>query len=120
MSLTVKAGVLKVKLDGRQLTAEYDSNTTSENNMTLNIAILGMNLKSQITAGENEGRIARHEFVVVGFKSISSTTSQWKTTLPPLHYSHAMEYALAVWVNKSGDPSPLQALGGKLPGNTFN
>ena len=48
-----------------------------------------MGLVNQIMAGENEGRTARHEFVVVGFKSLNSVNNQWKTNLPPLHYTVA-------------------------------
>ncbi|MDH3949019.1 MAG: DUF1223 domain-containing protein, partial [Gammaproteobacteria bacterium] len=77
-------------------------------------AVLGMDLVSQIMAGENEGRTARHEFVVVGYKSINSFDAHWITSLPDLYYTGAKRYALAVWVNGKDDPTPIQAVGGEL------
>ena len=111
-------GELKVTLNGKQLTASYTPVTPPVEELTLNIAVLGMDLVSQIKAGENTGRTARHEFVVVGYKTIDSNNSRWATSLPTLHYTAARQYALAVWVNRLNDPTPLQAVGGELPQST--
>lgn len=110
------SGELKVTVSGEQLKAVFVSTTPVSGTLTLNIAVLGMGLLSQITAGENEGRTARHEFVVLGYKSHNSVNTQWMTNLPSLSYIGAKRYALAVWVNREDDPTPLQAVGGDLPG----
>ena len=107
-------GELRVTKKGKLLTASYTPVTSAVEKLTLNIAILGMDLVSHIEAGENTGRSALHEFVVVGYKTINSNNGQWTTSLPPLHYEAAREYAIAVWVNRLNDPAPLQAVGGKL------
>ena len=77
-----------------------------------------MNLNTKIKAGENEGNDAEHEFVVIGYKTVNSLDAQWNTNLPELHYDNAQEYALAVWVNRQGELTPLQAVGGTLDSHT--
>jgi len=109
------AGNLMVTLRDKQLTASYLPSSPGSEKLTLNVAVLGMNLVSHIKAGENRGRTARHEFVVVGYKTVDSSSAQWVTTLPALHYSTASHFALAVWVNRLNDLTPLQAVGGELP-----
>lgn len=108
-------GELTVTVQDEQLTASYVPVTGQREQLTLNIAVLGMDLVSHIKAGENTGRTARHEFVVVGFKTLDSSNAHWVTRLPALHYSAARQYALAVWVNHVNDLTPLQAVGGELP-----
>ena len=107
-------GQLQVNVKNNQLTAEFKPVKSLTGKLILNIAILGMDLSTKIKAGENRGNRAEHEFVVVGFKSISSSTSQWQTRLPKLHYDNVKEYSIAVWVNQQDDLTPLQAVGGSL------
>ena len=108
------SGELKITINDKQLTASYTPVTSFAEKVTLNIAVLGMDLISHIEAGENTGRSARHEFVVVGYKTINSNNGHWATSLPKLHYEAARQYAIAVWVNRLNDPTPLQTVGGEL------
>lgn len=112
---THKTGELKVKVKDSRVVADFNAINLKPGNLTLNIALLGMDLISHIEAGENEGRTARHEFVVLGFRSVNSQSSHWEASLPELHYSGARRYALAAWVSLQNDPTPLQAVGGELP-----
>lgn len=107
------AGNLIVKVNGKTINATYKSKNKSS--LKLNVAILGMDLTSQIERGENEGRTAKHEFVVVGFDDAESDNLQWNMKLPELHYSQAKNYALAVWVSEENNPTPLQVVGGIFP-----
>jgi len=107
-------GELTVTITDKQLSASYVPLTTQSETLTLNIAVLGMDLVSHIKAGENAGRSARHEFVVVGYKTLDSSNGHWVTRLPVLYYSAARQYAIAVWVNHVHDLTPLQAVGGEL------
>jgi hypothetical protein len=79
--------------------------------LNLNVAVLGMGLLSNIERGENAGRKAEHEFVVVGYESSVSKTANWKIKLPVLHYKDSLKHALAVWVSTVDNPAPLQAVG---------
>lgn len=48
----------------------------------LHVAVLGMGLSSEITAGENRGRHSRHEFVVLAHRSAHGTTGHWSLDVP--------------------------------------
>lgn len=109
------AGELEVTITNQQLTASYLPIRSAGEMLTLNIAVLGMELVSQIKAGENKGHMARHEFVVVGYKTLDSRNGEWASHLPGLHNNDAYQYAIAVWVNRLSDPAPIQAVGGPLP-----
>lgn len=109
------AGKLSVSLSGKQVKANFQPVNNNNFPLRLNVAILGMGLTSHIERGENEGRIAKHEFVVVGFNAMESANLNWKMKLPELHYSGAKKYALAVWVSEMNNPTPLQAVGGEMP-----
>lgn len=109
------AGNLIVVVDGKSINATYKAEKQERTKLKLNVAILGMNMVSKIERGENEGRTARHEFVAVGFGSKVSSNSRWQMKLPALHYTKAKKYAVAIWVSKEGDPTPIQVVGGDLP-----
>jgi len=107
-----------VSIKGKSVHTTYESDKKSP--LKLNIAVLGMGLTTHIERGENAGRTARHEFVVVGFNSANSNKSKsnnykWNMQLPELHYSQAKKYAVAIWVSKVKNPAPLQVVGGLLP-----
>lgn len=108
-------GNLKVSIDGKIVRASYQPRKKNNQPLKINIAVLGMGLSSNITRGENAGRSASHEFVVVGFNDKVSTNLMWETKLPKLHYQKAKKYALAVWVSEINNPTPLQVVGNFLP-----
>ena len=61
-------GILKVNhdIESQQLSINFSpEQTINENNMQLNIAILGMGLSNEIKKGENRGRQLNHDFVVL-------------------------------------------------------
>src|SRR5712672_3020028 len=63
---SIKVGVLRVSLgDGGKLTATFVSETTQPRTLTLNVALLGNDLESDVKRGENSGRKLRHDFVVL-------------------------------------------------------
>ena len=107
------SGNLKVSVSDKSINAIYKFKNKSA--LKLNVAILAMDLTSKIERGENEGRTAKHEFVVVGYDSSVSNDLKWNMVLPKLHYSNAENYALAVWVSEINNPTPLQVVGGVLP-----
>lgn len=109
-----KAGNLSVTLKGKKLIAHYKAIHQNKRPLVLNIAVLGMGLTTQIERGENAGRTAKHEFVVVGFGTKESDKASWSTILPTLHYSGAEKYALAVWVSEGNNPVPLQVVAAEL------
>lgn len=108
------AGNLAVTIDEKMITASYQHSGSDNQELKLNVTVLGMALNNNIVRGENAGRKARHEFVVVGFGSEISHDARWKMQMPALHYLKAKKYAVVAWVSSSNDPTPLQVTGGEI------
>ena len=113
------AGNLVISLKGKFLHAKYSTKKDYTFPLKINVAVLGMNLRSHIERGENAGRTAKHDFVVVGFDSVVSNDLKWELQLPKLHYSKAKKYALTIWVSEVNNPTPLQVVGGALPDSKY-
>lgn len=111
---TRPSGRLNVRVRQNTIVADFQPITGGTTSLDLHIALLGMGLETRITAGENEGRTARHEFVVIGLKSQQGLDGHWQTDLPELHYRDTEPRALAVWVTGANSLKPLQAVGGYL------
>jgi len=100
-----------------QLTATYQpvqANTAQQ--YMLNIAVLGMNAKTFVERGENEGRTLEHDFVVLAHTTHAAKAGEitrWQESLPKPNVS-APKYALAAWVSADGSLNPEQATGGYL------
>jgi len=115
---STKVGVLRVSLgDGGKLTATFVSETTQPRTLTLNVALLGNDLESDVKRGENSGRKLRHDFVVLQLAK-SEMTNQgnlWTgTVLLSGNRGTDKATALAAWV-QSGETTPsTQATGGWL------
>jgi hypothetical protein len=109
---TKKVGDLRVIVEEKRLRASFNAGVDSD--MTLHVAWLAMDQATDIRAGENEGRYAEHEFVLVGHTMENSENNRWSLDLPELDRKHGVRYALVVWVSQKGDPRPLQATGGYM------
>ncbi len=108
------SGRLEVRVKQNTLTADFKPVVGDVPTLNLHIALLGMDLVSEITAGENTGRTSQHEFVVIGFKSLKGQYGHWQTRLPELNSTDTEPRALAVWVTHTHSLKPLQAVGGYL------
>ena len=73
-----------------------------------------MGLETEIRAGENRGRHARHEFVVLAHQVVEGGGGHWRGELPGASLK-ASRYAVVAWVSEAGRPAPVQAVGGYLP-----
>jgi len=110
------AGVLNIDVNGQQLEATFAPATGTPQTLHLDVVVLGMGFNSEILAGENAGRRSQHEFVVLARRQISSDNGRWRGRLPALDRDWgAQRLALAAWVSRPGDLTPLQATGGYLP-----
>jgi len=76
------AGNLTVHLDGTTITATFDDNNPLQTPLLLNITLLGFDLAPSIPAGENKGKILKHNFVAPNHQQSLSKENQWQTTLP--------------------------------------
>jgi len=111
------AGVITLDIasDGARVDASYAA--PSQQPLELHLAILGFDLETKVRAGENDGRVLRHDFVVLGYQRIAMQGSGSRfvatATLPTPRIA-APRHALAAWVSQQGNPAPLQAAGGWL------
>jgi hypothetical protein len=109
------AGSLTVDVTGNRYRAVFAPAGDIPKRLQLNVALLGMGLHSDIRAGENAGRHETHDFVVLGWQRFDSDSRHWQGTLPSSFAARgAARLALAAWVSRPGDPTPLQATGGYL------
>ena len=108
------AAVLDIHIDGDRLSAQY---ATAEQDLILNIAVLGFGIKTPIAAGENHGRTLPQEFVVLAHRMAGSDNGEWQMQLPQVAIEQlgVQRTALAAWVSETDNLRPLQATGGWLP-----
>lgn len=82
------------------------------------LALLGGGIVSPVRAGENAGRTLRHEFVVLALADVplESEESFWQAnaTLVRPKPAGVGRYALAAWVTRRDELTPVQATGGWL------
>lgn len=113
-----RAGVLELSVEGNHVSGTYVPLEHSAASVDINIAILGFDLETKVGAGENRGKILRHDFTVVGFlqkvmKQNGDNTYTVSSRLPDTVVT-APRMAIVAWVNKQGDQAPIQATGGWL------
>jgi len=113
-------GRLKLVIDQGQIDAQFQPLADLPRNLRLNLALLGMGIESDIRAGENSGKHARHEFVVLSHQQYQSTDGQWRVPVPVFEESMTAgapvpAFAIAAWVASADDPAPIQSVGGALP-----
>ncbi len=119
---TATSGVLSVEMDGDGLcrVAFQPAPGAQDARYEVHVALLGGGLTSKVTAGENGGRTLTHEFVVLGLSegalSLEAAGGPARATLslPKPLVGDAARRAVAAWVVRSGDLTPLQATGGWL------
>jgi len=89
-------------------------NSTGVPARLLNVALLGLDLETEVQRGENRGKTLEHDFVVLSLSRFSSTDDgRWSGQLHrPKEGSK--KYAIAAWVSDGRSVSPIQATGGFL------
>jgi len=84
--------------------------------LQVELALLGGNLESEVTRGENTGRKLRHDFVVLHLATAALTgsgnSSNASVTLPEKTTDASI--ALAAWLNAGDGQPPIQTVGGWL------
>ena len=106
------AGKLSVHLKDRRISAFYQAPHGHAGLLQLNVALLAMGVNSEIRAGENQGKSLSEDFVVLSHNRTVSRNGHWKTQLPTYQIPTHRRLALAAWVDRLTDQTPLQATGG--------
>ena len=111
-------GSLIVKAGADELAIRFQPvQTLPVDKLVANIALLGFGLRSDVQAGENVGRELSHDFVVMGYAQAPMNLhdgSYQATTQRPRSNVDAERYAIALWVSKENEQTPLQAVGAWL------
>lgn len=111
------AGILHVTISSTAVEGRFAPQTGSEAELKLNLAVLGFNLTTQVAGGENQGKQLHHDFVVLSLHSYETQaaggTFVWQLPLPPALHQTGAE-AVAIWISRVDDPTPIQATGGWL------
>jgi hypothetical protein len=114
------AGVLAAHSeDGRHWTLRFHPFASGgDSSYDVHAVLLGFDLASQVKAGENQGRRLDHDFVVLTLVKALSRKEGDIFRAEVQFDSKALSsrrLAFAAWVTQSGNPEPVQALGGWLP-----
>ena len=99
------------------LTAEVAGDKPLPRDLHLHFAVLGMDLKTDVRAGENAGRELSHDFVALRWYKWPLKVEGGKATLSTpfrLPTTDAGRLAASAWVSVDGTQQPLQAVGGFL------
>ncbi len=109
-------GSLRLVIRDREASIRFRPTATQREALEVELALLGFGLANDVTAGENRGRRLVQNFVVLGLSSarLERRDVEWAAELPlPVPRELWPERAaLADWVSRPGDPSPVQAVGG--------
>ncbi len=113
-----KVGPLSLKISDMELAAVFNpTEALTDKTLILNVVVLGFDIKTDVKAGENNNKELKHDFTVLGYKSIplykDNATYSVMTELPDI-IETAPRMAVSAWVNKENDMTPIQAAGGWL------
>ena len=108
----VAAGKLTVRYDGAVVRAEFSpAGAPAGTTFEIHAAVLGAGIVSKVSAGENNGETLRHEFIALKLAH-GPLGHELKLAVPKV--AGVPRHALAVWITRPGELTPLQATGGWL------
>ncbi len=113
-----EVGSLKLKINDMEIAAEFKPlKKINDKSLILNVAILGFDIKTDVHSGENRNKELKHDFTVLGYKTIPLYKNDAAYTvmseLPDI-IETAPRMAVSAWVNMENDMTPVQAAGGWL------
>ena len=112
-----RVGELALTIDANSFAAHFSPVNAPTQKVSLSIAILGMNLSTQVSAGENHGKQLQHDFVVLNLQNVEmqsiGETFRAIGTLDA-RQSESSELAVAAWITIGKQQTPIQATGGYL------
>ncbi|MBI3885873.1 MAG: DUF1223 domain-containing protein [Opitutae bacterium] len=111
---TEKTGVLAVECgeDGACRVTFAPAAGAGRGEFEVHVAQLGGGISSDVRSGENGGLTLRHEFVALSLQSTRLVTGAAELALTPVKVAGVTRRALAVWVTRRGELTPVQATGG--------
>lgn len=87
-------------------------------NYEIHFAELGMGLVTKVGAGENSGRVLTHDFLVLKWDHVElkakAKSARFAIGAKPGTGARPARRAIVAWLQRSGNPRPVQATGGYL------
>lgn len=113
---TEAPGVLKITVNGDRVSALFGASQGSPDRYDIHVARLGFSLRTNVTAGENNGRKLVHDFVVLGLTNETMGPGAKELQLPAASTKSTPDQrtAVAAWITAPGQIEPIQAVGGWL------
>jgi hypothetical protein len=105
-----KPGVLKLSVEDQKVTAEFSPTDGATKDVDLHVALLGFDLNSKVTAGENKGHNLHQDFVVLSLLNEKMSGGKAEMNLS----TDARAGAIAAWITAPNQLGPIQAVGGWL------
>jgi hypothetical protein len=103
-----KSGVLKLNIDNQKINAEFVSSAGGMKDVDLHIATLGFDLNTKVSAGENNGRNLRQDFIVLSLANEKMNGGRVEFAFNP----DSRAGAIAAWITLPNQIEPIQAVGG--------
>src|SRR5256885_15017705 len=103
---TLFRSALKVSITNDKVSAAFNA----VKNVDLHIATLGFDLNTKVSAGENNGRNLRQDFVVLSLQSGRMPDGKIQLALS----ADPRAGAIAAWITVPNQLEPIQATGGWL------
>ena len=109
-----EAGVLTLELESQHFRASFEPAEKEDFDASvLNLALLGVGMQSRVRAGENRGKLLKHDFVVLEHHSYNSEQLRWQGRLPTSPQAEqARALAWVAWVTQPSQLVSVQAVGG--------
>ncbi|CAA0097819.1 Uncharacterised protein [BD1-7 clade bacterium] len=116
-------GVLTATTDSGRFKVDFVPQDTKADDYRLYVAVMGQDIVSDVKRGENAGKKLKHDFVVLDYKMFAPLKRSpingkylWQGDLTTMKDA-ADNKAIAFWVTRGTDPTPIQATGGILDVN---
>lgn len=109
------AGELTLRLSGNSLAIDYRPTQAEPGELVVNVGVLGMDLATEVRAGENRGRRLKHDFVLLSLTQQALVTREdglVASAVVSVDETATAPNALVAWVSTPGELAPLQATGG--------
>jgi hypothetical protein len=107
-SSTEKAGTLKLSVVNGNIIAEFVPSDSVNKDVDLHLAMLGFDLATKVTAGENSGRNLHQDFVVLSLANEKMLGGKAEIGFNP----DSRARAIAAWITAPNQMEPIQAVGG--------
>lgn len=111
-------GDLELRISGDSVAVIFENTRLQDQELAIHVAVLGMGVQSDVLAGENSGRLLKHDFVALSVVTgnLEQSTDGYTALLEiPRVENPDAGIALVAWVSASDSQAPMQAAGGFLP-----